>query len=350
MTERHKHIKDHAGQHHHAHESLHELLSREVKQVEKKAEKVWPTFLATFIVVLVALTVFNRASEIKQFFATKEATEIVSVTSAGFQKGVVSVYRVEDQATRVYRNYLAQIPSDGYLKGVEATSGAGKGQVTITDAPTSTGIEEAIKLTNTLSEGQHLTNVDQAQTKALQKSILATYYLGERTSTVNSTIQNDTVLLGKINNALQTDLFQYLNQADNRADALASYTALLRRLNFEANSRINELNSNINFLSANFEATQAGLNVSEEAFFDNLQRLDGPNAEEELAQFIGFQEQTAEIRAKMGAYVTLRDYYDILGPQLENLITAIEANRDALIAGVKVVEIENMTLPLIERP
>ena len=54
-----------------------------------------------------------------------------------------------------------------------------------------------------------------------------------------------------------------------------------------------------------------------------------------------------EVRAKIGAYQSLQDYYKFFRPTLENLITAIKANRDPLIAGVKVVEIQNMTLPLI---
>ncbi|MBU0727070.1 hypothetical protein KKA95_00110, partial [Patescibacteria group bacterium] len=82
-------------------------------------------------------------------------------------------------------------------------------------------------------------------------------------------------------------------------------------------------------------------------FFNNLEIFNGPNAEENLAEFIGLEESQAEVRAKLGAYQGLLDYYSFFRPKIANLIVEIKANRDPLIAGVKVVEIQNMTLPLI---
>ena len=110
-----------------------------------------------------------------------------------------------------------------------------------------------------------------------------------------------------------------------------------------------DLQYKIDFLSANFQAKEQEIKLSEDTFFQNLQIFDGPNAEEDLGQFIGLQEAQVEIRAKIGAYRSLRDYYVFFQPRLENLITAIRVNRGPLIAGVKVVEIQNMTLPLIIR-
>jgi len=77
--------------------------------------------------------------------------------------------------------------------------------------------------------------------------------------------------------------------------------------------------------------------------------LNGPDAEKDLKNFVGIQEENAEVKAKIGAYKGLHEYYIFFHPKLENMIKSIKANRDALIAGVKVTEIENMALPLIIR-
>ena len=68
-----------------------------------------------------------------------------------------------------------------------------------------------------------------------------------------------------------------------------------------------------------------------------------------MEKFIGLQTENTEVKAKLGAYKGLRGYYLFFQPRLENMINAIQVNRDPLIAGVKVVEIQNMTLPLIIR-
>ena len=181
----------------------------------------------------------------------------------------------------------------------------------------------------------------------LQKSILTTFYLGEKTVDINSTLEKDTLLLKQINNILSIDLFQYLNQSDDRSGTLDSYLNLLITLKEKADKRISELQSKIDFLKANADAQQTRIQTSEEEFFKQLQLLNGPNAEDEMKNFIGIKENNAEVRAKMGAYKALQQYYVYFQPRLDNLIRAIKANRDALIAGVKVTEIENMTLPII---
>ena len=153
--------------------------------------------------------------------------------------------------------------------------------------------------------------------------------------------------MSQIKNALTVDLFQYLNQAVNRSDALNEYLNLLNTLKNKTDQRITDLGYKIAFLSTNVKGQETEISTSEKTFFDNLKMFNGPNAEEELAKFIGLRQSQAEVRAKSGAYDSLQKYYLFFRPKLDNLIKSITANRDPLIAGVKVVEIQNMTLPLI---
>jgi len=309
-------------------------------------EKIWHIFLGTFVVVLLSLTIFMSWSRIINFF-TPMPPVTVQIEPHGFKTGMLSNYKVDGQASDRYEKYMASIPAAGHLYGLETTNLVGNQEEKAATIFPENALKNSIWLTNMMSTGQHLTKLDQKRAVAFQKSLITTYYLGEKTVDINSTLQSDTQLLSQVNNALAVDLFQYLNQSEDRAVTLNNYINLLQILLDRTNKRINDLDSKIKFLEVNFGAQETQLQASEQKFFDNLKTFNGPDAEQELAKFIGVQEDQSEVKAKIGAYKGLQDYYKFFQPKLDNLITAIKANRDPLIAGVKVVEIQNMTLPLI---
>ena len=337
------HVRHHAQKHETAHSKLKELLGR-----PSKREKIWHVFLVTFLITLVTIIVFINWSEITNFF-TPPPEVSKEVQTHGFQSGILSNYKIDKQASDQYKKYMAQVPASGHMAGLETVQVVGnkpdeKVELSIF---AENALQNSIWLTNMLSTGQHLTKLDQKTAMSLQKSMLATYYLGEKTIDIDSTLQSDSQILSQINNALSVDLFQFLNQSASRADSLNNYINLLTTLLDKADQRIADLQYKINFLQANFVSKEQQIQISEETFFENLKIFQGDDAEEELGKFIGLQEAQTEIKAKIGAYKSLQDYYKFFQPKLENLLTAIKANRDPLIAGVKVVEVQNMTLPLI---
>ncbi|MBU0705927.1 hypothetical protein KJ662_03860 [Patescibacteria group bacterium] len=340
-------IRHHARKHEEAHLRLKELLSRALY-----IEKVWGVFVATFVITIVTVIIFLNWDNINSFFTgSEDGTELPRQGETikavhGFQSGVLATYQINGQTADQYIRYIRRIPGGGYAKGIETAKVVGSAQEETTENRQNAFIG-SILLSTELSKGYHLTPVRKA--RSLQKSVLATYYLGEKTINIDSTLQTDARLLGQISNALSVDIFQYLNQAQNRADALDNYLNLLGIMNSKAIQRAQELTSVINFLQANFQAKEVTVGLTEAAFFENLKIFDGENAEEELGNFIGLQKEQTEVRAKIGAYEGLKGYYDFFIPKLDNLTRAIKANRDPLIAGVKVVEIQNMTLPLIIR-
>ncbi len=334
------HVRHHAIKHHEAHMRLKELLRYPIHR-----EGVWHIFLTTFFVAILSVVIFLNWGKILNFFTPAPNPQLPEVH--GFQSGILGNYKIDGQAADIYRNYLAQIPASGHMLGVEIVHLIGGQKETPPTLFPENAIENSVWLTNMLSTGQQMTKLEQKRSMSLQKSMLTTYYLGEKTVDINSTLETDTQLLSKIDNALAVDLFQFLNQSENRADTLTNYTNLLSILLEKCDQRIQDLQYKIDFLNSNFQSQEATIKQSEQAFFDHLKIFNGPNAEEELGKFIGVQQAEVEVRAKIGAYQSLQDYYKFFRPTLENLITAIKANRDPLIAGVKVVEIQNMTLPLI---
>ncbi|MBN2307051.1 hypothetical protein JXD20_03640 [Candidatus Peregrinibacteria bacterium] len=340
-----RHVRHHAKKHEEAHLNLKKLLRKTLY-----IEKVWGVFVTTFVIAITTIIIFFNWGNITSFFTGSEPevadqTEVLK-TVTGFQQGVLATYQINGQTTDQYIRFIRQIPGSGYAKGLETAQVIGEGQEETARDRKSIFMGSVI-LSNELSKGYHLTPLRTA--KSLQRSILSTYYLGEKTVNIDSVLQTDARLLGQISNTLSVDVFAYLNQADNRSDALDNFIHLLETLNQRALTRVQDLSSVINFLNANFQSQEVTLNLTEEAFFNNLQIFDGENAEEDLGKFIGLQKDQTEVKAKIGAYQRLKDYYEFFLPKIDNLLRAIKANRDPLIAGVKVVEIQNMTLPLIIR-
>lgn len=346
MTKKHiRHIRHQAKKHEAAHTHLKKLLRRNLH-----VENVRSLFIATFLITMVSLIIFFNWGNIISLFTKPQnlnyETEVEKPIRdvKGFKSGILSNVQVNRGVMEQYVKYLKQIPAEGHLKGLKALDIMSKKNEEKAEQSEDIFLK-SISLTTSVSKGAHLRPMSGA--KGLQKSIMATFYLGEKTVNIDSAIQSDAQLLGKINNALSVDIFQFLNQSLDRADALDNFLNLLIILKNKGAERSQELGSVMSFLSGNFKSQETVVNLSEDTFFTNLKMFQGENAEEELKTFINLQQGQSEIRAKMGAYQALKGYYDFFLPKLDNLIRAIQANRDPLIAGVKVVEIQNMTLPLI---
>lgn len=334
--------------HHYAeeHEKAHERLKKMVSGQNVIKEKVFPIFIATFVIALLSILIFRNWGNIIELVKKGPSKPAVTIETDGIKTGVKSVYAIDKQANFDYRTLLSSVLTLGSIKAVEANVdfGAERG---VKQADIGELLKDSVWLTNYLSTGQHLTKMQQSRAKALTKSILSTYYLGEKTVDIDSALQTDAQILSKIKNTLSVDLFQYLDQASNRSDALDEYQNLLKVLINKTDQRITDLNSKIAFLESNYKARTTEIKTSESEFFKSLQIFDGPDAEDELKKFIGLREDEVEIKAKLGAYKSLRGYYKFFKPKLDTMAKAVSTNRSALIAGVKVVEVQNMTLPLI---
>ena len=334
-----KHVRHHAHKHDENHLRLKELLTLPLIK-----EKILSTFLVSFFITLISITIYMNWGKVINFFTPEAPRELPKVH--GYQTGAIGTYKIEKQTSKEKKNYLSNVPSLGHLTGLKTSKIIGEDKENEVEWNKNT-LENTVWITNMLSHGEHLTKLRQSSAQALQKSILTTFYLGEKTIDINSVLISDTEILKQIDNSLSVDIFQYLNQSTNRSDTLNEYIRLLEILEGKCNERISELESKITFLSGNYKSQESEVQYSEEAFFKNLKLLNGENAEDELAKFIGVREKQVDVRAKIGTYTKLQEYYKFFKPRIENLLKTIKLNRDALIAGVKVVEIQNMALPLI---
>jgi hypothetical protein len=332
------HLRQHAERHHEAHLRLKELL-----RYAPDSEGLIKTVAYTAAVILLGAAIFMGGKKVYEVLTTP--TPQIEWQTSAYKTGMNAALRIHEQARRITDNIVRTLPTAGTLKGIDAALAMGR-------TPESTLIQQALLETslwfsNTLGKGQYMTKLLQSNARSLQKSILASYLFGEKTVEITSALDMDTKILQRMQNALSLDLFQYLNQSVVRADALDDYLKLLTLLQETAENRIRELQSKIGFLQGSYASVDARTQTKEEAFFENLKNLQGAEAEKALREFVGVQNNQVETRAKIGAYQKVQEYYKFFLPRLERLAYEIRLNREPLIAGVKVVEIQRMQLPLI---
>jgi len=349
-----KQVRQHAKRHQQEHGRLKNILNQPIYR-----ERVMGLFVGTFLMVLVSILIFFNWSKIIDL-TQRLWTEVQEVSvereemsnSEGYQHGIEAGYLINGQTANEYIKQVGAIKSNGYQSGVETSRRVGlevNKEENVVDAgvKSSQNLIKSLIVSTSLGNGNHLTQGKTEAGNTLQKTIVTSYYLGRNPVNLNSILETDLELLSKINNALAVDVFAYLNQSVSRADTLDDYLNLLERLSETGQKRLAELQSQINALTSSFEAQERQIKVKEERFFQTVENFEGGGADEELADFIELQKNQSETRAKIGAYQSIVEYYDYFLPRLSILIETIQANRGPLIAGVRVVEIDNMQLELI---
>lgn len=151
----------------------------------------------------------------------------------------------------------------------------------------------------------------------------------------------------KIYNILQVDVQDLIDQSNDRTLAIDKYLDQLEELLNIANLNLRQLQREEADLIAQFETKQADQAADEEAFFNSINNLDGNAANSNLRDFISVSKEVLEIRANYRARLKLDDFYNDGITELELRIKDIKFNKEALVKGVRVVELQGSDLKLI---
>lgn len=100
-------------------------------------------------------------------------------------------------------------------------------------------------------------------------------------------------------------------------------------------------------LKVEYDGIEIDKQIYETQFFDEMKVFDGATAEEALAQFVELKQEQVELKAQYFAFGRLEYNYETVLDSLLPLISDFEMNREALIAGVQVVDVLNSDLDLI---
>ncbi len=151
----------------------------------------------------------------------------------------------------------------------------------------------------------------------------------------------------QIFNSMEVDVNELLNQSSDRTEALTDYVSLLNFNLYLGRQNVETLVIQMEDLEQRFVAVEKEQNEAEVDFFDDLRNLDANGSSAALDRFSGFSEEVVSLRAEYRAREKLLEYYEAVLIELELRITDIEFNREALIKGVQVVNIDGSDLDLI---
>jgi hypothetical protein len=148
-------------------------------------------------------------------------------------------------------------------------------------------------------------------------------------------------------NAMQVDVPRMLDQSRNRAASLEQYQTELNHLLFVGRQNVAQLEVESDTLLEKFSAVEDEKDLLEVQFFEEMRNLDSNGSVGALNQFIVQGQEVVELRADYLARQKLQYFYQIVMEDMEIRILDINLNEEALVKGVKVVNISGSDINLI---
>ena len=143
-------------------------------------------------------------------------------------------------------------------------------------------------------------------------------------------------LLFRIDNAVRTDVYDYLNHNVDRRLALREYLDLLNSLLSEAESTKTAVTREITRISSEYSLIQKEKDLYESTFFGSINTFHGDDAYNNLELFVEAKQSEVKKKADYSALATISNLLDKYISVLTPRINDISANSEALIKGVMV--------------
>ncbi|MBU0981080.1 hypothetical protein KKC94_00125 [Patescibacteria group bacterium] len=151
----------------------------------------------------------------------------------------------------------------------------------------------------------------------------------------------------EIYNSLQVDVVELLDQSHDRSATLDEYLDELNYNQYLARQNIETLQAQISNLADEIQSTEKKRDEKENEFFTSLGDLDAYKSNAALDDYIEYAQEAVDLRARYQAREKLLSYYDQIADDIEARIRGVELNREALIKGIRVVDISGSNIDLI---
>jgi hypothetical protein len=173
-----------------------------------------------------------------------------------------------------------------------------------------------------------------------------------QTSRVNqqrATLSFQVKLIQQIQTALNVNLEELLNEnSDSRAVVLQNYVANLKKLANEANLEVENMTRIVDeFQEAFDQANQASEQFSD-GFSNETSEFITDNIDANLDQYLEARKNAETARVRISSTAEILNRLAPLAQRLPQVISAIEANVEALSAGIKITPTPGVNLPLIQ--
>ncbi len=155
------------------------------------------------------------------------------------------------------------------------------------------------------------------------------------------------LILQKLKNIYETDVYALLDISVDRRAALEQFIKQMEDLITEASEISLIVGQRMDELNALYGGYVTEKDSYENAYFTAFSALAGQSSYDYLNLFIGVSQKTTEIKARYNAYVEISDKYSRYISAVQLRYQDIVANSEALIKGVKVFDLPNSDIDAI---
>ena len=145
----------------------------------------------------------------------------------------------------------------------------------------------------------------------------------------------------------KTDVYKLLDQSTKRDEVLLKHLDELVAMKDKGLRIQEQIGINLDDLKVSYESLNGEKNKGETDFFAALSDLQGQKSDTLLKQFIEVSQKQVALKARIAALTKLQAYYATALARLDKRLEAIDKNRDALIQGIRVVDVPGSDLDLI---
>ncbi|MFC1749043.1 hypothetical protein ACFL2V_09585 [Pseudomonadota bacterium] len=178
----------------------------------------------------------------------------------------------------------------------------------------------------------------------------ATYYGGlEDLKEVTNKFIDYVETLEHMQNLYVIDVYELLSRTPERQAALNAYTANLIDAKEKGKRVIESLKLNIDDLTESFQSISPDKDQYEADFFVALEEMQPEKSDSLLKVFVDISQKQTALKARVRALEKLLEYYDVAIEKLDKRITAIQQNTEALVQGIRVVDVPGGGIDIIIR-
>lgn len=181
----------------------------------------------------------------------------------------------------------------------------------------------------------------------LQSGVSAAYAMGFRGQSLQRLevyVQN----ILQIQNILNTDVAALLNAQQNRGPALDNLIQSFDNLVKVSQENATLVAKEIVTMRDADNVLRAKIAAQEKVFTASLSKFLPQDSSKQLDDYVKLVKEQSEMKAQLGAMAKIDKYYQVGVTKLLARIRDIKANQDALLKGVKVFDIKNSDIKIIE--
>lgn len=185
------------------------------------------------------------------------------------------------------------------------------------------------------------------ETPEILKDTFAIAFNNTEETTSKNSLTTYIANLRSLRNYLLIDILSILDGSSNRNVLYEQYITELRSIAIKSTSYLSALQNEIALLKNEYNDSENLKKDHRNKYSDSLKNYDGETAYSELQAFIESQKTSGEKFALYTSLESILDSYNSILKAVDRKLTFLEANRDAIIKNVKVVDIKEFHNELI---